>query len=100
MRQWQRLLSFDRVIAAVAIEKGESWDRFRDRHGDVGRDIALWLGRRHCGLTLAELGAAVGGASAVAAGAAIRRVEDRRGKDETVESFLRAAERMLLESET
>lgn len=44
----------------------------RDRHGDDGRDMALWLGRRHGGLTLAELGVAVGGASAavrLAAGA-------------------------------
>src|SRR5881394_3727645 len=38
------------VIAAVERVKGEKWDEFRDRHGDRGRDMVLYLGRRVCGL--------------------------------------------------
>ena len=48
------------VIAAVERVKGEKWDEFRDRHGDRGRDLVLYLGRPLCGLKLKELAAAVG----------------------------------------
>ena len=48
------------VIAAVEWVKGEKWVEFRDRHGDRGRDLVLYLGRRLCGLKLKELAAAVG----------------------------------------
>jgi hypothetical protein len=48
------------VIAAVERVKGEKWDEFRERHGDGGRDMVLYLGRRTCGLTLRELAQAVG----------------------------------------
>ena len=55
-RVWKRLLSFSDVIAAVEKLKNESWEDFVDRHGDWGRDIALYAGRQRCGLTLSELG--------------------------------------------
>ena len=100
VRKWQRELPFTRVIAAVAAQKGESWERFWDRHGDEGRDMALWLGRRHCGLTLAELGAATGGLSAAAAGAGVRRMDQRRLTDAENAKVLNRAEDHLLESET
>ena len=48
------------VIHAVEVVKGEAWERFRDRHGDCGRDMVLWLARQRSGLTLRELGGAVG----------------------------------------
>jgi len=100
LRKWQRLLSFAHVTAVVAAQKKEPWDRFRNRHGDDGRDVALWLGRRHCGLTLAELGAAAGDVSAVAAGAGVRRVEQRCRTNKKLRALLKTAERQLLESET
>jgi len=81
MRAWQQLLPFERVIEIVAVEKGEPWDQFRDRHGDWGRDVALWLGRHHCGLTQAELGAAAGGISYPAVGHAVRQIERKRQTD-------------------
>ena len=34
------------VIRAVEKLKGEKWEKFCDRHGDWGRDVALYLGRR------------------------------------------------------
>src|SRR5437867_9268561 len=36
-------------------------EEFSGRHGDWGRDAALWLGRRQGRLKLAELGQAPGG---------------------------------------
>jgi hypothetical protein len=81
VRKWQRLLPFARAKETVAAAKGDSWERFRDRHGDDGRDTVLWLGRRHCGLTLSELGAAAGGLNAAAVGTGVRRIENRRKQD-------------------
>jgi REP element-mobilizing transposase RayT len=81
VRSWQRLLPFNRVLEAVAQAKGEPWERFRDRQGDSGRDMALWLGRHHCGLTLAELGTSVGGMAYSAVSMAVRRIEARRKTD-------------------
>ena len=42
--------------------QGGTREGFRDRYGDGGgRDLALWVARRHCGMTLRALGEAVGG---------------------------------------
>jgi hypothetical protein len=46
---------FEAVIAAIEKVKGRKWSDFRDPYGDMGRDMALYLGRRLCGLKLAEL---------------------------------------------
>jgi chromosomal replication initiation ATPase DnaA len=71
-------------------------DTIRDRHGDWGRDAALWLARRHCGLTQAELGAAVGGLAYPAVGHAIRRLERRRCTDRPLDRVLLRLERQLV----
>ena len=51
---------FEAVIAAVEKVKRRKWADFRDQYGDTGRDMALYLGRRLCGLKLAELAEVVG----------------------------------------
>ena len=43
------------MVAAVEQVKGRRWVEFRDEYGDSGRDMALYLGRRLCGLKLTEL---------------------------------------------
>jgi hypothetical protein len=53
---WRRLLPFTDVISAMEKLKEEPWDDFVDRHGDWGRDLALYAGRERCGLSLTELG--------------------------------------------
>jgi hypothetical protein len=55
-REWRRLLPFEDVVKAVESVKGEPWSDFVNRHGDWGRDMALYVGRLRCGLTLKELG--------------------------------------------
>ena len=62
------------VIHAVEVVKGEAWKRFRDRHGDCGRDMVLWLARQRSGLTLRELGGAVSGLDYRSVSSAIRRM--------------------------
>ena len=53
---------------------------FCDKRGDWGRDVALWLGRRYCGLTLRELGQAVG-ADYQAVSKGILRIQMRLNRD-------------------
>ena len=59
-RKWRRLLPFKDVMKAVEEVKGELWKDFENRYGDRGRDLALYVGRMRCGLTLCELGKQTG----------------------------------------
>ncbi|HVM62946.1 MAG TPA: transposase, partial [Verrucomicrobiae bacterium] len=65
--------SWEQVVAAVEQVKGERWEQFRDRYGDRGRDMALYLGRRRCGMKLRELAQKVGGIDYVSVAGATRR---------------------------
>jgi chromosomal replication initiation ATPase DnaA len=56
----RKTCSLEEVIAAVAKARGERWEEFRDRHGDRGRDLALFLARRATGLTTSQLAEAMG----------------------------------------
>lgn len=71
------------VRAAVEHVKGERWDQFADRRGDEGRDLFLWAARRYCGITLAELGVAVG-AELAAVSVAIRRLQQKAVGDRAI----------------
>ena len=73
--------SWTNVIATVESLKGKPWATFRDQYGDWGRELALYLGRRHAGLKLAELGQAVGGVDFRSVSAAIARFERKLTKD-------------------
>lgn len=65
------------MIANVEKIKGESWAGFRDRHGDAGRELVLYLGRRVCGMKLRELGEKAGLKDYSAVALAIKRFEQR-----------------------
>ena len=71
-RRLERRASWEGIVRAVEAVKGEGWAEFRDRHGDEGRDLALYLARRYTDLTLAELGARAGGLRYAAVAQAIR----------------------------
>jgi len=72
---------FEQVKEWVEKAKGEKWETFRDRKGDWGRDLALYLGRKRCGMPLGELGTAVGGIGSNSVGMAVRRFEARLRED-------------------
>jgi hypothetical protein len=57
--------------------KGRPWVEIRDRYGDDGRDLVLYVGRRACGLKLGELARAAGMRDYGAVSVAIRRYERR-----------------------
>ena len=61
LRQLRKRVGWEQMVAAGKEVKGGLGSSFRDRHRDWGRDLALYLARRHCGLGLNELGEVVGG---------------------------------------
>jgi hypothetical protein len=75
LRQLRSRPRLTAVIEAVEQAKGEQWAEFRDRHGDWGRDLVLYLGRKQCGLKWKELSAVAGGIDYVSASTAVRRLE-------------------------
>ncbi len=48
------------VVEIVERIKGERWEAFRDRYGDDGRDLVVYLARHRSGLTLRQIGEALG----------------------------------------
>jgi putative transposase len=100
VRRWRRLMPFARVVAAVEGVKGEDWRGFCDRRGDWGRDLALWLGRKHCGLTLRELGAAAHGMAYPAASKAIKRMAERLQQDRHLRALAQKAETIMSHVQT
>ena len=87
-RQLGRRPKIAAIIAAVERVKAERWEQFRDRYGDWGRDMVLYLGRRHGGFSLAELGQAVGGLDYMSVSLAIHRLGRRLQKDAALRAAL------------
>jgi REP element-mobilizing transposase RayT len=81
LRAPTRATSWGQIVAALEQIKGESWDEFAERHGDWGRDAALWLGRCAGRLRLAELGKLVGNLDYAVVSKAIARFEQRMRTD-------------------
>ena len=79
-RALSRRRSFEEVVAAVARHRGEDWERLRQQRGNPARELAWWLARRHCGLTLGELGKRTGGEDYAAVGMALSRFEAKMRK--------------------
>jgi len=100
LRRWRRLLPFERVVQAVESAKGETWDRFCDRRGDWGRDLALWLGRKNCGLTLRELGSVAHGMAYPAVAKAVARMEQRLKHDHPLRAIAEKAKLALSNVQT
>jgi hypothetical protein len=92
MRRLQARPDWDAAVRAVERVKDEAWEGFRDGHGDWGRDLVLYLARRHCGLTLGELRARVGGLDYAAVGMAVRRMGQRLASDPALSKAAQRAE--------
>lgn len=91
--QVQRTVSLETIIATVEQERGARWEEFAERHGDWGRDLALYLARKRSGLTLEQIGAGMGGLPYKAVGKAVQRfaacVATDREKRVAVESCMK-----------
>jgi putative transposase len=69
------------VVRVVEAIKGEKWEAFRDRYGDWGRDLALYVARRHCGMRLRALAQAAGGLDYGSTAVTIQRFNKRLAHD-------------------
>jgi hypothetical protein len=88
------------VIKVVERVRGEPWAEFADRHGDSGRDLALYLARRRSGLTLGDLGREFGIAEYKTVAAAIKRFELSLAKDSAKRKLVERCIRELQKVET
>ena len=92
-------VSWPEIVKAISMAKGESWEKFRDRHGDWGRDAALWLGRRIGRLSLRQLGELGGGVDYTTVGTAVSRFHRRLSNDARLSRAIRRIEAQLLNDE-
>ena len=99
-RQLEGRPGFEAAVRVVEGLTGEPWVEFRDRYGDWGRDLALHLGQRVCGLTLAGLGKRLGGAAYKTVATAIRRLKQRIGSEKKLAALAQQAEQQLKNGET
>ena len=83
------------IIGAVEAVKREKWESFRDRHGDWGRDLVFYIGRKDWALKLRELGAAAGGVADIAVSMAARRMAKRVTRDPALSCALERCQAKL-----
>ena len=76
------------VRKAMERVKGERWVDFRDRHGDGGRDLAFYIARRRCGVTLTSLAEENGIRNYYAVAQGIRRISGRLAKEKALRKTL------------
>lgn len=83
------------IVSALEEAKGESWKDFAERHGDWGRDAALWLGRRAGRMRLVELGKRAGGLDYAVVSKAIARFGQRLRLEAPLRKQLTALQHQL-----
>jgi putative transposase len=86
---------WDSVKQCVEKLKGLKWSQLCSKHADDGRDMAMCLGQKLCGLSLKELTALMGATSGATISMAIKRFETRLAKHESVRQQYETACQML-----
>jgi len=98
-RVLNRRRSFEEVVAAVVRHRGEAWEEFSGRKGDSGREMVWWLARKHCGLTLRQLGEKAGAVDYAAVGMALSRFESKMRVNSALRRSAALIEKKLLNVE-
>jgi putative transposase len=88
-------VSFDRVIDAVSEVRGSPSDGLFSQYGDTGKWMVMALARRFCGMTLSELGSAIGGRDYGAVGVGLKRFEKRMVTDKLLQKEYMTLTEML-----
>jgi REP element-mobilizing transposase RayT len=73
--------TWEQVLAALKQTGDGDWEEYAGVHGDERRDLALYLARRLCGMTLRELGEKAGIAQYKTVGKAVERYGRLVGKE-------------------
>jgi len=95
LRWFGRKRDFASVKRAVEQIKGEPWETFAERYGDWGRDLGLWLGRRHGAMTLKELAREAGLSNYRGVATVIKNFERRLREDQSVQRAARQAVKLM-----
>lgn len=96
----ERNIAFDRIVAFVEAMRGMKWERFCDKHGDEGRDMALYLARKRSGMTLREIGECAGGLDYKTIGKATERFCHRLKADAVLRAQTNKCLRQMSHVET
>ncbi len=77
-----------RIVSVVEAVKGERFADFRDRYGDWGLALVLYLARMHSGLTLAKVGEMAGGIGYKTVSTQVRRFKNRLESDRDMQRLM------------
>jgi putative transposase len=88
-------VSWQDITEAVAKECGEPWETASRRHGDPAREIALLIGRQYAGMSLRQIGEAIGSLSYPAVSDAVRRTTAHLERDHSLQKRLKRVLRSL-----
>jgi len=100
LRALQRRCGLAEVVRYVERVKGQPWAQFRDQHGDWGRDMVLWLGRKLCGAKLRELAELAGVTTEATVTVAVKRLEERMRREVELREKIKVAQVELLNVKT
>ena len=93
-------IPFDKIVAVVEHIKGEAFSDFRDRYGDWGMPMVLYLARMHSGLTLGMIGDLAGGKGYKTVSTSIRRFKNRLETDVALQGVLKQCTEKMKNGET
>jgi REP element-mobilizing transposase RayT len=96
LRAIQRRGNLKEVVRYVEQLKGEAWLTFRDQHGDWGRDMVLWLGRKVCGAKLRALAELAGVTAEATVTVAVKRLDERLRREAGLRKMMETARTELL----
>ena len=95
-RSLSRRRTFEDAVAIIERDCRRPWAEFKERRGDPGREMVLWLARRHSGMTLRQLGERAGPADYAAVAMALRRFESKMENDSELRTKMHDLEGKLL----
>jgi putative transposase len=90
VRQLERVLvNWQAITEGVTKVWREPWESASRRHGDPAREVAMVIGRRYAGMSLRQIGEAIGELSYPAVSDAVRRTIRRLDKDRSLQKKLK-----------
>lgn len=94
-RRLRRRVGWEAVVRAAEQVRGSRWEEWAERHGDWGRDGAIYVAVRHGGARLVEVVRAVKGLRYQAAAQAVKRFGVAMSADPARGRFVRQLRREL-----
>jgi putative transposase len=82
-------VDWERITSAIEQLWRRPWKEVSGRHGDPGRELAMLIARRYGGMSLRDIGEAVGGLQYPAVSDAVRRTSARLETDRTLEKMFK-----------